>query len=624
MTLLLKTNVDQIKGRADLLQLEQGMLLINIPQVPLDSMEPVVSRAKGYFAYPPQGLLYLAAQLRSIDLPAEILDLNYEILKAMQTQESINDEFWQLLIDKRIENMKSPFIGISMMFQVTFDIFRKISRYIRKTYPDLSISVGGVHASADKEKILHEGLADFVFSHECESSLRNFLLYASEKADVEITNISILGEDSQIVSAPMISGGEGDYDITREFELLPINDYHRVGSAGILSRISGTDKPFATLLAKRGCRAQCTFCGVRNFNGKGVRERTVDSIIKEMKFLRDTYQIMHFDWLDDDLLYHREHIMLLLQRISEELPDVTWAANNGLIVSSIDKEMLDAFERSNCVGFKLGLESGNDEILRSVKKPATLRKFMGFTRLVQDHPSLFVSVNIILGLPQETFGQMLDSFFVCIKSRLDWTNYYFYQSFKNTESYKVFGGLTDQSVELSHGKDNIGPHHAKKNRDGGVLNPVRGGTFSQFRDLGKIKSGYDIFDFASDIIPSRKELAEIWFTFNALTNFLLLPEKIKEDAVRLKNTIRFLSCLTETYPEDVSIKCLLYFLISNCKEKSPLQMDTLQKDIQTTLNTSDYWSFRDKQFGFTNFLKGEPPKVPDRIHELIFNTTLGL
>jgi radical SAM superfamily enzyme YgiQ (UPF0313 family) len=624
MTSLLKTSEDQIRNRIDLFHLDQGMLLINIPQVPLDSLDPVTSRNKGYFAYPPQGLLYLAAQLRSLNLPAEILDLNYEILKAMQAQDSVVDDFWEHLIDKRIETMKFPFIGISLMFEKTFDIFRKISQYIKNTYPDLGIAVGGVHASADKEKILHEGLADFVFSHESEDSLRNLLLYAKGEQNVKISNISILGEGSQIISTSMLAGVEGDYDITREFELIPISDYHRVGSVGILSRLNETDKPFATPLAKRGCRAQCTFCGVRYFNGKGVREREVDSIIKEMKFLRDTYQIAHFDWLDDDLLYHREHIMRLLQKISEELPDITWAANNGLIVSSIDKEMLDAFERSHCVGFKLGLESGNDEILRAVKKPATLRKFMGFSRLVQNYPSFFVSVNIILGLPRETFGQMLDSLFVSIRSRLDWTNFYLYQPFKNTESYQVFGGLTDQSIDLSHGKDNIGPL-LKTSSNGGVdVNPVRGGILSQFRNLDKINKGYDVFDHATDMIPSRKELAEIWFTFNALSNFLLLPERVLEDAVRLKNAIRFLSCLTEAYPEDVSMKCLLVFLMSNCKEKFQREIETLQKEVQKTLKTSDYWVFRDKQFGFTSFLKGEVPKIPDRIHELIFNTPLDL
>ena len=177
MTLLLKTNVDQIKGRADLLQLDQGMLLINIPQVPLDSMEPVVSRAKGYFAYPPQGLLYLAAQLRSIDLPAKILDLNYEVLKFMQTQDSVSDEFWQQLIDQRIAEMESPFIGISLMFEKTYETFEKISKYIKNGYPKLAIAVGGVHASADKERILNAGLACMCVNCklDCKIIINNFV-----------------------------------------------------------------------------------------------------------------------------------------------------------------------------------------------------------------------------------------------------------------------------------------------------------------------------------------------------------------------------------------------------------------------------------------------------------------
>jgi radical SAM superfamily enzyme YgiQ (UPF0313 family) len=625
MKSLLETSEDQIKNRTHLFPLNKGMLLINIPQVPLDSLEPVVSRTKGYFAYPPQGLLYLASQLRSIDLPAKILDLNYEVLKSMQTQDSVSDEFWQQLIDQKIAEMESPFIGISLMFEKTYETFEKISKYIKNGYPKLGIAVGGVHASADKERILNEGLADFVFSHECESSLRNLLLYAMGETDAVLSNISILGKDSEIISTQMLAGADGDYDITKEFDLIPTSDYHRVGSVGILSRISGGDKPFATPLAKRGCRAQCTFCGVRYFNGKGVREREIENIIREMKFLRDNYQITHFDWLDDDLLYHREHVMLLFKRISEELPDTTWSANNGLIVSSIDKEMLDVFKSSNCIGFKIGLESGNDEILRAVKKPATLRKFIGFSRLIQDYPNIFVSVNIILGLPQETFGQMMDSFLVSIKSRLDWTNFYLYQPFKNTESYEIFGGLIDHSIDLSHGKDNIGPLQQKNSNGGNVdLNPVRGGTFSQPRNSDKIKTGYDVFDHTYDTIPNRKELAEIWFAFNAISNFLLLPERVKENSIRLKNSIKFLSCLSETYPEDVSIKCLLFFLMSNCEEKSQQKMDILKKEALEILNTSDYWQFRNEQFAFTDFLKGQIPNIPDTIQSLIANTSLDL
>ena len=140
-----------------------------------------------------------------------------------------------------------------------------------------------------------------------------------------------------------------------------------------------------------------------------------------------------------------------------KLPDITWAANNGLIIYSIDREVLTAMENSNCIGFKVGLESGNPEILKSIRKPLSLNTFFRFSELMADFPSMFASTNIILGLPTETFGQMLDTLMVCLKTRLDWTNYYLYQPIKNTESFQTFGGLVDQRVTLSHGKDYNGP-----------------------------------------------------------------------------------------------------------------------------------------------------------------------
>ena len=52
-------------------------------------------------------------------------------------------------------------------------------------------------------------------------------------------------------------------------------------------------KRFATVLSNRGCRAKCTFCSVRNFNGRGVRRREVSSVIDELLMLREVYGVEH-------------------------------------------------------------------------------------------------------------------------------------------------------------------------------------------------------------------------------------------------------------------------------------------------------------------------------------------
>ena len=68
---------------------------------------------------------------------------------------------------------------------------------------------------------------------------------------------------------------------------------------------------------RRGCRARCSFCGVRNFNGKSVRVRDNKGVVDEMVKLRTEHGVRHFDWLDDDLLYDRDGIVELFDMIAD-------------------------------------------------------------------------------------------------------------------------------------------------------------------------------------------------------------------------------------------------------------------------------------------------------------------
>ena len=185
----------------------------------------------------------------------------------------------------------------------------------------------------------------------------------------------------------------------------------------------GIEVPYATVFSRRGCRARCTFCAVRNFHGKGVRVRGIEGVVDEMAYLRDHYGVRHFDWLDDDLLYDRDGAVALFGAIERRLPDVTWAANNGLIAAAVTAEILEAAQASGCIGYTVGLESGNSEVLRQIRKPTSLPRFFAFAELSQHYPKMFVSVNFILGFPEERFGQMVDSFNAAVGARLDWNRF---------------------------------------------------------------------------------------------------------------------------------------------------------------------------------------------------------
>ena len=160
--------------------------------------------------------------------------------------------------------------------------------------------------------------------------------------------------------------------------------------------MAGTDRAYAAIILNRGCRAACTFCAVRDFNGKGVRSRSVEETLEEIIYLNLELGIKHFEFLDDDLLRYKDLVYELLQGFINNNLNLTWSANNGLIANSLDTDLLLLFEKTNCIGFRIGVESGNEEILKTIQKPATLTSLRKTSTLLKNHPDLFVAVQYII------------------------------------------------------------------------------------------------------------------------------------------------------------------------------------------------------------------------------------
>ena len=346
---------------------------------------------------------------QSKGIACEILDLNFITLKATQNGEANLEALWKKEVDAVIARHDRPLIGASFMFEATRTAFENVCRYIRGKYPDLCLAAGGVNATADSEDVLRSGLADIVFRNEGEQALDAFYRFVDGESKDLPPNLLFLDVAGELKETAVKSGGPVDLDIKPEYDLIPTRDYHTVGCLSNFSRINGLDIPFGTVIAKRGCRARCAFYGVRNFNGQGIRLRGVTDVVDEMVHLHDKYGIRHFDWLDDDLMFDPRETLNLLEEIRERLPGITWQANNGLIPSAVTEGLFEAIAASGCVGFKVGLESGNQEMLRRVHKPTNIPNFLKFSKRAERHRDIFVSVNFILGLPEERFGQMLDT-----------------------------------------------------------------------------------------------------------------------------------------------------------------------------------------------------------------------
>lgn len=559
------------------------LILINPQLVPAEHFDAVVAQHQGYYAFPPAGLLYIAAVAKRVNpkIKIEVIDLNYELLKRAR-EKNFTYRFWQGLLEEKIKSCKAPHIGITYMFGATKPVFLEIAKWVRRHFPEYPVLAGGVQATYDSIEILESGNVDIVFRREGELQFQAFLKSAIRPSAPEVPYGAAFRHEGQVYELGHSAGDPPvDWDICGYYSLINITDYYKYGSLAAFSRLNG-DKPFATILSNRGCRARCTFCTVRNFNGFGVRGRPVQSVIDEIKYLYQEKGIRQIDWLDDDLLWDSERTVALFKGIAEQVPGLEWISNNGLIAAAITDEIMYWMAKSGLRAFKIGIETGNDEMLMKVKKPTTKPKLRARRELFKQYPHIFVSANFIIGFPREIFSQMMDTYNFANELEWDWSSFYICQPLKGTEMFSAFQELGDGRTEIESYDKTLNPGRAA----------ARGEFGYHFKDGDKVLTGRDIFNLPPDLVPGREQIKEIWFTFNLVTNFISNinfttrgnPEKL----------VRWLESIAQAYPYDASMVAGLargYRLLGD--EEKFLES---QREFLDILSQSIYWQRRCREF----------------------------
>jgi hopanoid biosynthesis associated radical SAM protein HpnJ len=156
--------------------------------------------------------------------------------------------------------------------------------------------------------------------------------------------------------------------------------------------------PFISFYTSRGCPALCTFCmWPQTISGHAWRTRSVDNVVEEVKRALHHFPQMKEIFFDDDTFNIRKDRALELSAKFKPLK-FQWSCTARCHSKYEElKAMADAGARLFIVGF----ESGDPQILKNIKKGATVemaREFMKNCRKV----GIKVHGDFIIGLPGET------------------------------------------------------------------------------------------------------------------------------------------------------------------------------------------------------------------------------
>jgi len=265
----------------------------------------------------------------------------------------------------------------------------RLAEVMKAAKPSLKIAFVGPHVTTQPEESLMASEAiDFVTHKEFDYTVTEF---ASGMPLEEIKGVSFR-KDGKIVHTEKRLPIE---NLDALPWVTPIYkrdmDYTRYNVPFLLH-------PYISFYTTRGCPAKCTFClWPQTFDGHMWRQRSVDDVAKEVKHALELFPDVKEIFFDDDTFtIGKERVLALCEKFKPL--NFTWSCTSRV---HVDLETLQAMRAAGCRLFIVGFESGNPQILKNIKKGASVEQAREFMKNCKK-AGIVVHGDFIIGLPGET------------------------------------------------------------------------------------------------------------------------------------------------------------------------------------------------------------------------------
>ena len=264
-----------------------------------------------------------------------------------------------------------------------------LSKAIKAANPKIKIAFVGPHVSVLPEKSLRDCPSiDFVARKEFDYAVVD---YAKGKPLEEIAGISYL-KDDKVVHNP-------DAPQIQDLDALPhVTDVYKRDLDVTRYNVPFLLNPYVSLYTTRGCPAQCTFClWPQTLSGHPWRKRSTDDVAAEMSKVKQYWpEVKEFFFDDDTFNIQKARTIELCAKLKPL--GLTWSCTSRV---TTDFETLKAMKDAGCRLLIVGYESGDQQILKNIKKGATIERARQFTKDCHKL-GLVIHGDFIMGLPGET------------------------------------------------------------------------------------------------------------------------------------------------------------------------------------------------------------------------------
>ncbi len=330
---------------------------------------------------PPLGISYVAAVLENIGCEVEIWDF-------------IVQKFSRENLEKLISRFNPHVVGATSV-TMNFLKAQKMLKWTKEIEPNIITMMGGPHVSFDiKNTLTLYPHIDLIVVGEGEWTLKELIpsiknrekwkdikgiAYRDENGNVRINTKRELLQDLSQLPLPAR-------------HLLPLSKYLALGFP-------------VSITTSRGCPNRCIFCQGRRLLGLKPRYRPVEDVVSEIEYLV-SLGFYRINFADDFFTSKRERVIEICKGIKNRRLKFSWSA--FVRADSIDRELLYVMKDAGCDTVSFGVESGNEEMLKRIKKRIKITQVKEAAKMCID-VGMRCLASFIVGLPGESVETLKDT-----------------------------------------------------------------------------------------------------------------------------------------------------------------------------------------------------------------------
>ena len=302
----------------------------------------------------PLGLGYIAAVLRNAGHSVEIYNKDVYHYSA--------EHLTNFLDAHDFDIVGSGTCGGYRQYREMKAIAKAIEAAKRKTV----FIVGGHLVTPEPQYFLDLLKADFVVLGEGEETMRELCDYLEQGLPAkEVKGIAYYDENGKFIHTGRREEiANLDTIPFPAWDLFPLDHYTLLREPNIMD-----NERFMIMYSGRGCLFHCNFCYRME---KGLRIRSADNVIEEMRALKETYNVSYIGFYDELLVNSVDRVTEFCEKLIDAKLNMHWNCNGRLNFAKLD--MLRLMKRAGCVFINYGIESLDEQALKNMNKNLTVKQ----------------------------------------------------------------------------------------------------------------------------------------------------------------------------------------------------------------------------------------------------------